>query len=72
MDHSGEIGFTFDDEVSPVSSSTHTLQSALTALSDGRISETVEHFDEPFKFTDHALTLEHREDALNRILSEIS
>ena len=57
----GEIGLTFDDEVSPVSSSTHTLQSALTALSDGRISETVEYFSEHFKFNDHALTLEFTE-----------
>lgn len=37
------------------------LQSALAALSDGRISETVERFDEHFKFTDHALTLEFSE-----------
>ncbi len=37
------------------------LQSALAALGEGRISETVEHFDEHFKFTDHALTLEFTE-----------
>lgn len=37
------------------------LQSALTALSEGRISELVAQFNEPFKFTDHALTLEFTE-----------
>jgi ketosteroid isomerase-like protein len=57
----GEIGLTFDDEAYPVGSSTEILQSALAALSEGRISETVEHFDEQFKFTDHALTLEFTE-----------
>ena len=34
------------------------LQSVLAALSDGRISEAVAQFDEPFEFNDHALTLE--------------
>ncbi|HXZ80199.1 MAG TPA: ester cyclase [Terriglobales bacterium] len=34
------------------------LQSALAALSDGRISEAAAHFDEGFKFNDHALALE--------------
>ena len=57
----GEIGLTSDDEAYPVRSSTQILQSALAALSEGRISETVEHFDEYFKFTDHALTLEFTE-----------
>jgi hypothetical protein len=34
------------------------LQSALAALSEGRISEAVAQFDERFKFNDHALALE--------------
>ena len=33
------------------------LQSALAALTDGRIPEAVARFDERFKFNDHALTL---------------
>ena len=37
------------------------LQSALAALSDGRVLDAVEHFDEHFKFNDHALTLEFTE-----------
>ena len=56
----GEIGLTFDDDsVSDVPRVI--LLSALAALREGRISETVEHFDEHFKFTDHALTLEFTE-----------
>jgi len=34
------------------------LQTALAALSDGRLSAVVEHFDDCFTFNDHALTLE--------------
>jgi hypothetical protein len=34
------------------------LQSALAALSDGRISEAVAHFHDRFDFNDHALALE--------------
>lgn len=34
------------------------LQSALNALSEGRISEVVEQFADRFTFNDHALTLE--------------
>ena len=34
------------------------LKSALAALSEGRLSEVVEHFDDRFTFNDHALTLE--------------
>jgi steroid delta-isomerase-like uncharacterized protein len=37
------------------------LQSALAALSEGRISEVVANFDDRFKFNDHALTLEFTE-----------
>jgi ketosteroid isomerase-like protein len=56
----GENGLTLDDD-SISDAPRIILQSALAALSDGRISETVEHFDEQFKFTDHALTLEFTE-----------
>jgi ketosteroid isomerase-like protein len=48
-----------DDSISDAPRSI--LQSALTTLSEGRISETLEHFDEHFKFTDRALTLEFTE-----------
>src|SRR5260370_25051893 len=34
------------------------LQSALAALSEGRISEVLDQFDDHFTFTDHALVLE--------------
>ena len=34
------------------------LQSALAALSEGRLTEVVAHFDERFTFKDHGLTLE--------------
>lgn len=34
------------------------LQSALAALSRGRVSDAIAHFDERFKFNDHALALE--------------
>ncbi|SRR6266404_3315565 len=34
------------------------LQSALAALSEGRISEVLDQFDDHFTFTDHALALE--------------
>src|SRR5262245_7665274 len=34
------------------------LDSMLAALSDGKIAEFVERFDDDFKFTDHALNLE--------------
>jgi len=34
------------------------LQSALAALSEGRISEVLDQFDDHFIFTDHALVLE--------------
>jgi steroid delta-isomerase-like uncharacterized protein len=37
------------------------LQSALTALSAGKISQVVARFDEQFKFNDYALTLEFTE-----------
>src|SRR5215510_9799211 len=34
------------------------LQSVLTALNAGKISQAVDHFDDHFTFTDHALDLE--------------
>jgi steroid delta-isomerase-like uncharacterized protein len=37
------------------------LQSALAALSDGRISEVVEQFADQFTFNDHALALEFQD-----------
>jgi steroid delta-isomerase-like uncharacterized protein len=37
------------------------LESALAALSKGRISEVVAHFDDHFQFNDYALTLEFTE-----------
>ena len=56
----GEIGLTLDDD-SISDAPRLILQSALAALSEGRISETVEHFEEHFKFNDHALRLEFTE-----------
>jgi ketosteroid isomerase-like protein len=53
-----EVGLTIDDESSPVSGSLRILQSALAALSEGRLAEVVAHFDERFTFNDHGLTLE--------------
>jgi steroid delta-isomerase-like uncharacterized protein len=37
------------------------LQSALSALSDGRIADVVAAFDDDFTFNDHALELEFKE-----------
>jgi hypothetical protein len=53
-----EVDSTGDDDSSPVSGSLRPLQSALAALSDGRISEVVEQFADRFTFNDHALRLE--------------
>ena len=53
-----EIGLIDDAESSRASGSLRILQSALAALSEGRVRELVEHFAEPFIFNDHALTLE--------------
>src|SRR5258707_1190004 len=47
-----------DDDSTWVNGPRSILQSALAALSDGRISQALAHFDEGFKFNDHALTLE--------------
>ena len=53
-----EIEVTGDDDSSRISGPLHTLQSALTALSEGRVHELVEQFADNFTFSDHALTLE--------------
>ena len=37
------------------------LHSMLAALNDGKITEFVERFDDDFRFTDHALSLEFRD-----------
>ena len=44
-----------------VNSPLQVLQSALTALREGRPSEAVEHFDDDFAFSDQALALEFRD-----------
>ena len=47
------------DEDSPwVNGPRAILESALAAVSDGRVSDAVAHLDERFKFNDHALALE--------------
>jgi hypothetical protein len=46
------------DELTILNSPREILQSALAALSEGRVSDAVEQFDDRFKFNDHALTLE--------------
>jgi hypothetical protein len=46
-----------------VGSALQILQSALAALSEGRVSELVEQFDDRFKFNDNALTLEFTDKA---------
>jgi hypothetical protein len=56
-----EVGLTSDDESIPVSGSQRTLQVALAALRDGRVSEIVERFADRFTFNDHALRLEFTE-----------
>jgi ketosteroid isomerase-like protein len=53
-----EVELPGDDHSSLVSDSVRTLQSALAALSEGRVSEVVENFADRFTFNDHGLTLE--------------
>jgi len=53
-----EVRLTGDDDSSPVSGPLRTLQSALAALSEGRVWDLVEQFADSFTFNDHALTLE--------------
>ena len=47
-----------DTAVTAVSNPKYILQSVLTALNHGKISEAVDQFDEDFTFNDHALGLE--------------
>jgi len=47
-----------DTAVTAVSNPTYILQSVLTALSHGKISEAVDQFDDDFTFNDQALGLE--------------
>jgi hypothetical protein len=56
-----EIGLNSCDDSSSVSGSLRILQSALVALSAGRVAELVEYFDERFTFNDYALTLEFKD-----------
>ena len=54
-------GVAGDDKATIGSTPQQILQSALAALSNGQISEVVEHFADRFRFNDHALTLEFRD-----------
>jgi len=47
-----------DDELTIIEAPREVLRSALTALSEGRVWEVMERFDDRFTFNDHALTLE--------------
>ena len=47
-----------DTTLMGISAPKRILQSVLTALNEGRISEAVAQFDDQFTFTDHALDLE--------------
>jgi hypothetical protein len=47
-----------DGKLTIINAPQQILQSALEALSEGRLSEVVEHFDDCFRFHDHALTVE--------------
>jgi ketosteroid isomerase-like protein len=53
-----EVDSTGDHDASRVSGPLQALQSALTALSEGKVRELVEQFADNFTFNDHALTLE--------------
>src|SRR5271154_2809925 len=54
----GGVGLVSDDESNQVNGPRRILQSALAALSEGRVSEVVEQLDEHFTFNDYALALE--------------
>jgi steroid delta-isomerase-like uncharacterized protein len=58
--HEGVLSLDDEDSTS-LNAPRSILQSALAALSEGRISEVVAQFDDRFKFNDHALTLEFTE-----------
>jgi steroid delta-isomerase-like uncharacterized protein len=53
-----DAGFGWAGDVSSESGSSAVLHSALSALSEGRVSELVELFADTFSFNDHALALE--------------
>lgn len=53
-----DVGMIIHDEPNSTEDPLGTLQSALGALHDGRISAVVEQLDENVKFKDHALELE--------------
>ena len=54
----GSVLLRGDDESAAVNGPQQILQSALAALSEGRVSEIVEQFADRFTFNDHALRLE--------------
>jgi steroid delta-isomerase-like uncharacterized protein len=56
-------GMNLDTASVGVSAPKRILQSVLTALNTGRIAEAVDHFDDRFTFTDHALDLEFTDKA---------
>jgi steroid delta-isomerase-like uncharacterized protein len=58
--HEGILS-SYNDDSTPLSAPRSILQSALTALSERRISGVVAQFDDRFKFNDHALKLEFTE-----------
>jgi ketosteroid isomerase-like protein len=58
-----EVELTGDDDSPPGNGSLQTLQSALLALSEGRVRALVEQFADNFIFNDHALTLEFTDKA---------
>jgi ketosteroid isomerase-like protein len=58
-----EVELPGDEDSPPVSGSLRTLQSALAALSEGRVRALVEQFADSFRFNDHALTLEFTDKA---------
>jgi ketosteroid isomerase-like protein len=58
-----EVELPGDEDSPPVSGSLRTLQSALVALSEGRVRALVEQFADSFRFNDHALTLEFTDKA---------
>jgi len=49
---------TTDIDAPPITSAGHIVQSALSALDDGRVAEAIALFDDRFTFEDHALGLE--------------
>ena len=54
----GALGLVSKDESTRVNSLRRILQSALAAVSEGRVVELVEQVADSFTFNDHALTLE--------------